>query len=331
MKYRYIGNTSLEVSEIGLGGNTFGPPRLDKEQSIACIRQAQNLGVNFIDTANIYGAGQSESYIGEAIAGQREKWIIGTKFNFWNAEGNESVDSQIQRQCDDSLGKLKTDYIDLYQLHAPDLNIPMEAVLESLQTLVKQGKVREVGVCNMSSWRHAQSNCLAQMNGLPKLVSIQNHYNLLRRHVEQETLPYCEASNIGFIPYFPLAGGFLTDKYNKGESAPEGTRGAAGSPIVRHSRSVVNEDIQHQLKTWTHAHGHTLNELAIAWLLSHSEVCSVTTGVSSPEQVKANVQASEWKLDDEQVKEVNKMARWDGTDDAIELLQDFSKEVRFAK
>ncbi|PCI68100.1 MAG: aldo/keto reductase [Piscirickettsiaceae bacterium] len=331
MKYRHIGNTGLKVSEIGLGGNTFGPPRLDKEQSIACIRQAQELGVNFIDTANIYGAGQSESYIGEAIAGQREQWIVGTKFNFWHPNENESVDAQIQRQCHDSLSKLNTDYIDLYQLHAPDLDVPIQTVLESLQTLVEQGKVREVGVCNMSSWRHAQTTCTAQMNGLPRFVSIQNHYNLLRRHVELETLPYCEENNIGFIPYFPLAGGFLTDKYSKGEVAPEGTRGAAGSPIVRHSRSAVNEKIQYQLKIWAHDQGHTLNELAIAWLLSHPEVCSVTTGVSSPEQVKANIQASEWRLSDEQVKVIEAIAVWDGTDDAIELLQEFSKEVRFAK
>jgi len=331
MKYRPIGKTSLEVSEIGLGGNTFGPPRLDKEQSVACIRQAQELGVNFIDTANIYGAGQSESYIGEAIAEQREQWVIGTKFNFWQSNKNELVDTQIQRQCHESLRKLNTDYIDLYQLHAPDPDIPMQGVLESLQRLVDQGKVREVGVCNMSSWRHAQSNCLSQINNLPTLVSIQNHYNLLRRHVELETLPYCQASNTGFIPYFPLAGGFLTDKYNRGELAPEGTRGAAGSPIVRHSRSAVNEEIQYQLKIWAHKQGHTLNELAIAWLLSHAEVCSVTTGVSSPEQVKANIKASEWRLNDEQVQAIEEIARWDGTDDAIELLQEFSKEVRFAK
>ena len=331
MKYRTLGKTGLKVSEVGLGGNTFAAPRLNKEQSIVCIQQAQELGVNFIDTANIYGAGESEENIGKAIKGQREQWVIGTKFNFWQQPENESIDGHIQRQCHESLANLNTDYIDLYQLHAPEVDVDMVPVLESLQTLIKQGKVREIGVCNMSAWRHAQTMCMAQTNALPELVSIQNHYNLLRRHVELETLPYCEKENVGFLPYFPLAGGFLTDKYTKGEAAPDGTRGAAGSPIVRHSRSVRNEEIQHQLKTWANDQGHTLNELAIAWLLSRQSVSSVIAGVSSVKQVKANVKGSAWTLTQEQVETVDGLAAWDGTDDAIELLQDFSKEVRFAK
>jgi len=331
MKYKKLGCSELNVSAVALGGNTFGPPRLNLSDSIECIRRAEELGINFIDTANIYGAGDSESFIGKAISRTRDKWIIGTKFNFWKPAENESVAQQIQRQCEESLSKLDTDYIDLYQLHAPDPDISMEEVLEALKALIDQGKVKYVGACNISSWRHAKALHLARSDGLPELISIQNHYNLIRRHVELETLPYCASEKIGFIPYFPLAGGFLTDKYNKGEAAPAGTRGASGSPIVRHSRSAKNEDIQEQLKQWSKQQGHTLNELAIAWLLHQPQVTTVTTGVSSPAQVEANARASEWVLSDKELNCIDQITAWDGTDDAIELLQIFSKEKRFSK
>lgn len=331
MKYRMLGSSELNVSEIALGGNTFGQPRLNKSDSIKCIKRAGELGVNFIDTAIIYGGGESECFIGEAIAGQRDKWLVGTKFNFWNVAGNTSVEKHIRHQCEESLRKLKVDYIDLFQLHAPTINISINEVLVALKKLVDEGKVRYVGACNISSWRHAQALYQARDNDLPELVSIQNHYNLLRRHVELETLPYCETENIGFIPYFPLAGGFLTDKYIKGKVAPEGTRGAAGSPIVRHSRGANNEIIQDQLKQWAHQHGHTLSELAIAWLLHQPQVCTVTTGVSTPKQVEDNVRASEWVLTEDEYNSVSDLAAWAGTGGGIEVLEGLSKEPRFAK
>lgn len=304
----------MRVSEVGLGGNTFGPPRLDFEASKACIRRAGELGINFIDTAAVYGNGCSEDYIGKAITGERNRWVLATKFNFWKMGPSETVASRIRAQCEESLRKLRTDYIDLYQLHMPDPSAPMEHVLDVLGRLVQEGKVRWVGVCNVSSWRHAFALDLAGARGLPRFVSSQNHYNLLRRHVELETLPFCEEQQIGFLPYHPLAGGFLTDKYEQGKPAPPGTRGAAGSPIVTKTRSTRAEAIQTQLKEWSRRHGRQLGELAIAWLLSRYAVSSVIVGVSSPSQVELNAHAAQWALSDSEIDEVEAIAVWDAGD-----------------
>ena len=319
MKYCSLGRTGLQVSEIGLGGNTFGPPRLDKESSIACLRRAEELGVNFIDTAAIYGEGHSESFIGEALAGQRNRWIIATKFNFWKMGPEETPASRVRRQCEESLRKLRTETIDLYQMHAHAPTLAMEDILEVLSELVAEGKVRYVGACNFSSWRHMQALETARHHGWPEFVSSQNHYNLLHRHVELETLPFCTEENIAFLPYHPLAGGFLTDKYIKDQPAPPGTRGAAGSPIIKRSRTPRNETTQDLLKHWAHAQGHTLSELAFAWLLHSPQVASVIAGVSSPAQVEANVKSGTWMLSAEQRAEVEAIAAWDGSNEPIEM------------
>lgn len=320
MRYRNLGKTDLEVSEIGLGGNTFGPPRLDRAASIACVRRAEDLGINFVDTAIIYGKGHSESYIGEAIVGKRDRWIVATKFNLWKPQPDETIDAQIRRQCEESLSKLGTDYIDLFQLHAPLPGMSIAAIFETLGKLVAEGKVREVGLCNFSSWRHAQALDITRANEWPLPVSSQNHYNLLRRHVELETLPFCEEEQIGFLPYFPLAGGFLTDKYAKGEPAPSGTRGAAGSPIIQRSRSGRNANTQDRLKKWVQERGHTLGELAVAWLLCRPQVASVIAGVSSIEQIEANARAADWVLSDSEIAEVDELSSWDGSEETIEML-----------
>lgn len=319
MKYRMLGKTGIRVSEIGLGGNTFGPPRLSRELSIGCIHRAEELDVNFIDTAAIYGQGHSESFIGEAITLSRSRWVIATKFNFWKMQPDESPASRLRKQCEESLRKLRTDYIDLYQMHAPAPMLAMDQILDMLSRLVDEGKVRAVGTCNFSSWRHAQALCQARAHGWPEFLSSQNHYNVLRRHVELETLPFCADEKIAFLPYHPLAGGFLTDKYVKAEPAPAGTRGAAGSPIVQRSRTAHNEDIQDRLKHWAHEREHTLGDLAFAWLLSQPQVTSVIAGVSSPAQVEANVRSSEWTLTSEELAQIEAIVAWDGSAEAIEL------------
>lgn len=320
VRYRKLGSSNLSVSVSGLGGNTFGPPRLDKGQSVACIRRARDLGVNFIDTANIYGEGLSEEHVGAAIKGHREEWVIATKFNLLKLGANESVGEHIKHQCDDSLRKLGTDYIDLYQIHMPAAATPVEQILQALADLVRAGKVRWVGSCNYASWRHAEALDAASRHDWPPMISAQNHYNLLRRHVELETLPFCTERGVGFLPYHPLAGGFLTDKYVSGKPAPAGTRGAAGSPIVKRSRTARNEALQSALKEWAHGRGHSLAELAVAWLLASPSVASVIAGVSSPAQVEENVRASEWVLSEAERLEVDAIASWDGSSEKIELV-----------
>jgi len=319
MQYRRLGSSDLDVSVIGLGGNTFGPPRLDAARSADCIARAAELGVNFIDTAVVYGEGHSEAFIGAAIAGRRSDWIIASKFNLARREPGESVRQRVLAHFETSLRRLRSDYIDLYQIHFKPLGVEDAEWLEVLDELVRAGKVRWVGCCNYAAWRHAGALATAAQHGWPRLVSSQNHYNLLRRHVEFETLPFCAERGQAFLPYFPLAGGFLTDKYVAGQPAPAGTRGAAGSPIVKSSRSEHNEAVQTRLKHWAHSHGRTLGELAVAWLLSHREIPSVIAGVSSPQQVEQNVRAADWQLSDAERAEVDAIAAWDGSDQLAEM------------
>jgi aryl-alcohol dehydrogenase-like predicted oxidoreductase len=323
MQFRRLGKTDIQVSAVGLGGNTFGPPRLDQATSIACIHHAESLGVNFIDTAAIYGEGHSESFIGEALHDRRSAWVVATKFNFWRMAADERPAQRIRRQCEESLRKLRTDYIDLYQMHAPVPGVSIDEVLETLATLVHEGKVRYVGACNFAAWRHMQALEKGRQNGWPRMVTSQNHYNLVRRHVELETLPFCAAEEVAFLPYHPLAGGFLTDKYSKHQPPPPGTRGAAGSPIIKRSRTAHNEEVQDQLKTWAHAQGHSLGELAIAWLLHCPQVASVIAGVSSTAQVEANVKGGDWQLTSAQFEAVDVITRWEGSQEVIEQYINF--------
>lgn len=319
MHYRTLGATDLQVSVVGLGGNTFGPPRLALAQSIACIARAGELGINFVDTATRYGQGESEGHIGQALEGKRDKWVIATKFHLQGLAPGESVRDRVRSHCETSLKRLQTDRIDLFQLHFSQPGVLVEEVWAALDELVRDGKVRYVGECNHAAWRHAELAALARSRGWPEPVSCQNHYNLLRRHVELETLSYCGERGVAFLPYFPLAGGFLSDKYQAGAPAPAGTRGAAGSPIVRDSRTPRNEALQAQLKDWAHARGHSLGELAIAWLLAHPEVPSVIAGVSTTAQVEANARAADWVLSEGERAEVDALAGWDGSGAVTEL------------
>lgn len=319
MQHRTLGSSDLRVSVVGLGGNTFGPPRLALAQSMHCIARAGELGINFIDTAVTYGQGESEAHIGQALAGRRQDWVIATKFNLARREPGESVRDRILKHCETSLQRLQSDYIDLYQLHYNVPGVSDEEVLEVLAELVRAGKVRWVGQCNLAAWRHAGMLATAHREGWPVMVSCQNHYNLLRRQVEFETLPFCREKGIAFLPYFPLAGGYLTDKYVTGQPAPEGTRGAAGSPVVTRSRTARNEAIQTALKDWAHARGRTLGELAVAWLLSHPEIPSVIAGVSFPAQVEHNARAADWVLTEAERVQVDALAAWDGNDELAEM------------
>ena len=318
MEYRRLGGSELQVSVVGLGGNTFGPPRLAEEQSVKNIRYARELGVNLIDTAIGYGEGESERHVGVAVSGKRPEWIIATKFNFRNRREGASVREHVQTQCDESLKKLQTDYIDLYQIHQPSREVPEEELMEALAALVQQGKVRYLGECNYGAWRHAVTNAVAQAHGWPLMISAQSHYNILRRHVELEVLPYCERFDIGFLPFFPLGGGFLTGKYRPGQPPPPGTRGAEGSGIIAQTRNARNEAILEKLEAFCAERGRTVLELAFGWLLAHKPVSSVIAGTSSVTQVEANVAAAGWALSPEELQQVDAIAAWDGSGQPVD-------------
>lgn len=319
MEYRQLGNSALKLSAVGLGGNVFGPPRLDEKTSVKNIHFALDQGVNFIDTAHIYGQTHSETFVGSAIHDRRHRVVIATKFHLLKLAPGESVQDRVQAHCETSLQKLRTDHIDLLQIHFLSPGIPQEEILRALDSLVQAGKVRYLGACNYSSWRLRDTLHISEQHKLAKFVSCQNHYNLLRRHVELETLPFCREFQCGFLPYFPLSGGFLSGKYQPGQPAPEGTRGAAGSPIIKNSRTARNEAVLPKLEAFAKGRGHTVLELAIAWLLAHPEVTSVIAGTSSEQQIAQNLAAETWRLSAAEKAEVDAIAAWDGTGEAIEL------------
>jgi len=315
MEYRNLGGSALRVSVVGLGGNTFGPPRIDEAETHRVIHLAQDLGVNFVDTAIMYGEGDSERFIGTALAdGRRDKWVIATKFNLRRLEGKTPRD-YIRDACDESLRKLGTDYIDLLQLHFPAANLPHDEVLRGFDDLVRAGKVREIGSCNFQSWQLAESNLTARVIGTRPFITAQNHYNLLRRQIEAELVPFCAARGVSVIPYFPLGGGFLTGKYRRGEPAPAGSRGAAGSGIIKNTSTDRNWEILPRLEDFAAERGHGVGELAIAWLIANPAVGSVITGVSNVEQVTLNAKAAEWRLTPEEKAQVDKLSPREGDDE----------------
>jgi aryl-alcohol dehydrogenase-like predicted oxidoreductase len=310
MEYRKLGNSGLKVSEIGLGGDTFGW-WADEQTSITVINHALDLGINFIDTANSYGGqGQSEEFIGKAVKGKRSQVLIATKFRTAMGEGpNESGGSRhhIMGAVDASLRRLNTDYIDLYQIHYPDPTSPIEETLRALDDLVHAGKVRYIGCSNFTAWQLCEALWISKVNNLQSFITEQPQYNLIDRHIEQELVPCCQAYGIGVIPYFPLAAGFLTGKYRRGEAPPAGTR-FNENPSYTQILSDANFDKLDKLQAFTSQRGHSVTELAIAWLLSHPWVSTVIPGARKIEQVSANMAAAEWKLTASEVAQLEKIS-----------------------
>jgi aryl-alcohol dehydrogenase-like predicted oxidoreductase len=315
MQYRKLGSSDLNVSVIGLGTNNFGNPQriTDMAASAAVINKCLDLGINFIDTADMYGGGQSEVHIGEALKTRRDEAILATKFNISKLEG-ESIKDRVTRKIDESLAALQTDHIDLYQLHFPGNDVPQEEILGPMNDLVTAGKVRYIGECNYSGWRHAHADAVSEKNGWAPMVSSQNYYNIFRRQVELELLPFCQAQNVGFLPYFPLAGGWLTGKYKASDTPGESARRMVGQ--------LQGDDAARQvldkLDAYAGEKGHTILELAFSWLLAHPSVSSVIAGAMTPEQVEANSTAGDWVMTDEERDEIDAIASWDGTAEEIE-------------
>ncbi len=298
MRYRHLGASGLEVSEIGIGTNNFGA-RLDAKKSETVVHAALDQGINLFDTANIYTHGESEEHLGKALKGRRDEAIIATKFGMLWAEGPHGKGGSrkhIMDSLEGSLKRLGTDYIDLYQIHRQDLSTPIEETMRALDDAVRSGKVRYIGCSNYDGWRLADAMWTSEHYGLARFVSAQPEYSMLVRDIEKEVLPACAHYGLGILPYFPLAHGFLTGKYRRGEPVPEGTRLALTPGAQGRRLTDKNFDVLEGLEAFVGKNNKTLVELAFAWLLGHKEVSSVIAGASNAEQVKQNAGAAEWQL-----------------------------------
>ena len=306
MQLRRLGNSGLKVSVIGLGCNNFGM-RIDQAQTRMVVDAALDCGVNFFDTADIYGASKSEVFLGEALKGKRDKAVLATKFANPMGEGEYlrgGARRYIVKAVEDSLRRLHTDHIDLYQMHVPDADTPIEETLRALDDLVRAGKVLYIGNSNFTGWQIADADWTSRSQGLERFVSAQNNFSLLERGVEREVLPACERFGLGLLPYFPLASGFLTGKYQRGEPPRQGTRLAAWGKRGAAALNDRNFDRLEALENWATQRGRRILDLAFAWLLGHNAVSSVIAGATSPEQVQTNARCAEWILTPEEVEEV---------------------------
>jgi aryl-alcohol dehydrogenase-like predicted oxidoreductase len=306
MRTRTIG--SLTVSVVGLGCNNFGG-RLDAEGTARVVQAALDAGVNFFDTADIYGATKSEEYLGLALRGRRDQVVLASKFGLPLDEHRRGASPQyVKRAVEDSLRRLGTDRIDLYQLHRPDPDVPIAETLGALDELVRAGKVREIGSSNFSAAQVAAADA-AVRPGAARFVSVQNEYSLLHRDPERGVLDACAARGIGFLPYFPLASGVLSGKYRAGDPRPQGTRlSASDSPLAARFLNDRTLAITGALTDFAQARGHSLLELAHSWLLAQNAVVSVISGATSAQQVRANAAAATWELSADELGEVDSIA-----------------------
>jgi len=302
MKKRRIG--SLEVTVVGLGCNNFGW-RIDADASAATVHAALEAGINFFDTADMYGDGASEKFLGRALGARRKEVVIATKFGMKLDQHRHGARPEyVRRAAEDSLRRLDTDYIDLYQLHTPDPETPIADTLVALNELVRAGKVREIGCSNFSAAQIREAEA-APPEGGARFVSVQNEYSMLHREPDSEVIPECERLGLAFLPYFPLANGLLTGKYRRGEPLPEGSRGrdAWGPKVFTEENLALVES----LSSFAGARGHTMLELAFSWLAAQPAVASVIAGAKSPQQVKANRSAADWHLNPEDLAAVEKI------------------------
>jgi aryl-alcohol dehydrogenase-like predicted oxidoreductase len=299
VELRPLGTSGLRVSATGLGCNNFGG-RIDFEASRRVVHKALDLGINVFDTADTYGErGRSEEYLGRILGPRRADVIVATKFGLPMSDGapeRNASSRYVMAAAEASLKRLGTDWIDLYQIHFPDPHTPIEETLTALDQLVRDGKVRHVGLANFEIWQLVDAVRTARGLGLSAPVSLQHQYSLLVQDAAQELLPMAANFGMGFLPYYPLAGGFLTGKYKRGAPLPEGTRLATTKRLADRYLTKRNWGLADKLTAFATARGHSLLELAFAWLLAHEPVASVIAGATRPEQVEANVAAAHWSL-----------------------------------
>ncbi len=311
MRYQPLGDSGLVVSVVGLGCNNFGS-RLDLDATRAVVDAAIEAGVTLLDTADIYGAvgGASEELLGEVLAGRRDAVVLATKFGhqgydmgFGPAAGAKGGRSYVRRAVEASLRRLRTDFIDLYQLHTPDPLTPIEETLAALHELVLEGKVRYIGSSNLTGWQLAEADHVAAECGYTRFISAQNHWSLLERDVQREVVPAAEHYGVGVLPYFPLANGLLTGKVTRGQAPPEGSRLAESRRAGYVTDSKL--DVVERLTAWGQERGHSLLEVAVAGLLAHPVTGSVIAGATSAEQVRANATAGDWQLDHDETADLH--------------------------
>jgi aryl-alcohol dehydrogenase-like predicted oxidoreductase len=308
MVKRKLGNSTLEVSAVGLGGNNFGG-RIDFAATGRVVHKAIDLGINLIDTADSYGdKGGSEEWLGKILGEKRKQIVLATKFGLpMDGELGGASRRYIMHAVEASLKRLNTHWIDLYQLHRPDPQTPIEETLRALDDLIRQGKVRFIGCSNLSAQQVAKAQATAQQHGLSAFVSCQDEYSMLVRDVERELVPTAKALGLGLLPYFPLASGLLSGKYKRGAPLPPGSR---LSKIARHAQRFASERnwrIVGELEAFAARRGHTLLELAFSWLLRDEVVASVIAGATTPQQVEQNVRAAGWKLSAEDLAEIDRI------------------------
>lgn len=311
MEKRNLGPSGLQVSVVGLGCNNFGG-RIDLDASRAVVHKALDLGITFLDTADIYGdKGGSETVLGQILGARRKDIVLASKFGMpMDADRGLTGASRryIMSAVEDSLRRLKTDWIDLYQLHQPDPRTPIEETLRALDDLVRQGKVRYIGCSNLPAWQVADSQWTSRHLNLASFVSCQDEYSLVVRDHERHLVPAMQHYGLSLLPYFPLASGLLTGKYKRGTPPPAGTR---MSSMKRWADQYLNDEnfaIVEQLTAFAEARGHTILDLAFSWLACRPFIASVIAGATKPEQVEQNVRAAGWKLTADEIAEIDKMS-----------------------
>ena len=311
MEYRNLGSSGLRVSLVGLGCNNFGM-RLDLEQTRAVVDRAFDLGITLFDTADMYGGrGGSETQLGKILGHRRKDIVLASKFGMAMSDDGTKIGASrryIMSAVEDSLRRLKTDWIDLYQLHQPDPLTPLDETMQALDDLVTQGKIRYIGCSNLPSWQVVESQWISKSMGLNRFVSCQDEYNILNRNVEAELIPAMQKYGCGLLPYFPLASGLLTGKYKRTEM-PEGAR-LTDMPTFANRIYLTDEnfEIVDNLNKFAKKTGHSILELAFGWMASRPTTASIIAGATKPEQIEANVAAVNWVLSQSEKDEVDKIS-----------------------
>jgi aryl-alcohol dehydrogenase-like predicted oxidoreductase len=312
VELRRLGRSGLEVSAVGLGCNNFGG-RIGAKETDAVVGRALEEGITFFDTADIYGErGGSESLLGSALGKRRASVVVATKFGGKMGDGPYEHGASrrwIYRAVEGSLKRLGTDWIDLYQIHFPDTSTPLGETLHALDYLVQQGKVRYLGCSNFAGWQITESIWIARTHQYASFISAQNQYNLLDRRIEREVLPACDHFDVGMLPYFPLASGFLTGKYRRGQTPPEDTRMGKMAQMAQQTLTAPNFDVLEALEAFAAERGHTILELAMSWLLAQRGISSVIAGATKPDQVTANVKAAQWRLTPQELEQVDRLTK----------------------
>jgi aryl-alcohol dehydrogenase-like predicted oxidoreductase len=301
MESRVLGRSGLRVSAIGLGCNPFGN-EVDAATARRIVDAALDLGVTYFDTADAYYAGRSEEYLGRALRGRRHRAIVATKFGLQGGASRQHV----LRACEDSLRRLGTDYIDVYQVHHPDRSTPIAETLRALDDLVREGKIRVIGSSNAFAWEVADAQWTALCHGLTPFACCQEFYNLLYRDVDKQMLPFLQAHGLGLIPYFPLAGGLLSGTYRRGVPPPAGSRGSLRPTFARWD-TQRNWRAQEAVAEFAEQRGWPLPGLAIAWLLTRPTLATVIAGADTPEHLQTNVRALDIHLSPADLAEIDRL------------------------